>query len=182
MKTLTAKTLAAPPLKQAHPGRSSSSSQRQQKAPKQSSSHTQRPHPQRDQLAVEHTEHLLQVEAFLVSAMNHVLRMGIEGPLYWPALVLRPDGSRVQAPEAVVDRAADLIEGLYLAFDAELRSALGLSATAERKAYRLVARREKDSSDAAMNRPHPDLSVPLTRDVATAGAPPSHSIPPADAG
>ncbi len=118
----------------------------------------QRAHAQRDQLVVERLEHLQQLEAFLGSALTHVMRVGFEGPLEWPALVQRPDGSRVQAPEEVVDRAVELIEGLCLAVDSELRDALKLAPDTYRKKYRLLARRHKDVP--CNSRTHPDLDVP----------------------
>jgi hypothetical protein len=113
--------------------------------------------PQHDQLALERLEHLQQLEAFLGSALTHVMRVGFEGPLEWPALVQRPDGSRVQAPEEVVDRAAELIEGLCLTVDSEVRGALKLAPDIYRKKYRLLVRRHKDPP--GNSRPHPDLTA-----------------------
>ena len=170
MKAPVARGRVAPPQRPSAVG-SSSSAQPQPKAAKRSVARDTGRHPQRDQLAVEQIEHLQQLEAFLGAAMAHVLRSGIEGPLNWPALVLRPDGSRVQAPEEVVDRAAELIEGLCLAVDAELRAAIKLTPDAERRKYRLVASQRKDS----MNFPYQDTTArpetPLTKPMAPSARP-----------
>lgn len=180
MKTPLAKGAVVPPHRPAQPqpprsGGSSGPAQQQPKAVKPSTTRGSRGRPQQDQLALQQIERLQQLEAFLGSAMAHVLRSGIEGPLNWPALVLRPDDSRVQASEEVVDRAAELIEGLCIAVDAELRAALKLAPDAERRKYRLVASLRKDS----VNFPYEDTTAsPGT--LATPIARSARPIPPAN--
>lgn len=100
-----------------------------------------------DQLEVERIEHLHIIEAFIGAAAAHVMRLGYSAPDTWPALVQRTDGSRVQAPEAVVDRAIELVQGLCRSLDIEIRSALSLPPEAPRRKYRLRPPRPKDSFD-----------------------------------
>ena len=102
---------------------------------------------QRDQLEVEHIEHLHLIEAFIGGAAAYVMRQGFDSPEEWPALIQRTDGSRVQAPEAVVDQAVELIAGLCSALDTEIRAALKLPADAPRRKYRVLPRRSKDDVD-----------------------------------
>jgi hypothetical protein len=106
--------------------------------------------PQRDQLEIERIEHLHIIEAFMGAAAAHVMRLAYDSPDEWRALVQRPDGSRVQAPDAVADRAVELIRGLCRDLDSQIRAALSLPAEVQRRKYRLLPPRPKDSFDTAL--------------------------------
>jgi hypothetical protein len=101
---------------------------------------------ERDQLAVERIEHLHQLEGFLTCALVYVMQMGLESPTEWPALLQRPDGTRVQAPEHVVERAISLVEELCLNVDEEIRAALKLAPDVYRRKYHLLPRRGRDDT------------------------------------
>jgi len=99
-----------------------------------------------DQLVVERIENLHQLEGFLCSAVIHIMRAGLPTPLEWPALLQRPNGTSVQAPEHVIERAISLLEALCLSVDKEIRDELNLAPEVERRKYRVLPRRPKDNS------------------------------------
>ncbi len=93
---------------------------------------------------IDRIELLSHTEALLIQAMSHVMHLGFGGELNWPALIARPDGTRVNVLERAVDLAAERLEGLCAQVEAEIIELTALPTRSVQDRYKVVQPRSRE--------------------------------------